>query len=202
MTGTEASRTAFMAMDFINDIVHPDGAWGADGPASQVEAGATIENTGAALAAAREQGLSVIHVRVAWRKGGADVNPSAPLFQGAGIGILIDGTWGADFHDKLPPQPGELEIVKRSVSAFAGTELDRFLPLQGIRRLVLAGVLTNFVVEGTARDAVDRGYEVVVLEDCCASLTDEMHRFATQVVLPMIGTVTSSRRFVSDLAAS
>src|SRR5919109_1589941 len=99
----------------------------------------------------------------------------------------------------IDPARAALVVRKRSVSALAGTELDRFLRLRGVRTLVLTGFATNFVVEGTARDAVDRGYEVTVLADCCASFSAEMDDFALQTILPLLGTVTTSAEFVQAL---
>jgi nicotinamidase-related amidase len=64
---------------------------------------------------------------------------------------------------------------------------------------VLAGVTTQFVVEGTARDAVDRGYGALVLEDCCASRRRDVHDFSIDVILREICDVTDSERFIAML---
>jgi len=58
--------------------------------------------------------------------------------------------------------------------------------------LVLAGISTTLAVEGTARAAANRGYNVVVIEDCCASVPDEWHEFSVTSVLPLIAEVCSS----------
>jgi nicotinamidase-related amidase len=65
--------------------------------------------------------------------------------------------------------------------------------------LVLAGVATQFAVEGTAREAVDRGYRVVVLEDCCASRVREVHQFSIDRILRSLCQVTTADRFIGDL---
>ena len=57
--------------------------------------------------------------------------------------------------------------------------------------MLLCGVATNFVIEGTARDAVDRGYNVVIVADCCASLSQESHDAALNTSLPFLSTITS-----------
>ena len=90
-------------------------------------------------------------------------------------------------------------MVKRGVSAFAGADLDLVLKAKGIQVLVLTGFATNFVMEGTARDAVDRGYAAIVLKDCCASFSDEMHRFALEAVLPQLAVVSTMDDFVQTL---
>ena len=84
---------------------------------------------------------------------------------------------------------------KRAVSGFAGTDLDRLLRVRDVTAVVIAGVITNFAAEGTARDASDRGLRVAVLGDCCESITDEMHAFAVTQVLPLIGEVVGVRDF-------
>jgi nicotinamidase-related amidase len=61
-------------------------------------------------------------------------------------------------------------------------------------------VATQFVVEGTARDAVDRGYRVVVLEDCCASRRRNVHDFSINVILRELCDVTDSERFIAELS--
>jgi nicotinamidase-related amidase len=188
-------------MDFMNDMVHPEGKFTEQGWPARIEEKQTIENAAHALAAARDADLQVMHVRVGWRPGHPDANRDAPLFAGvAQADALLEGTWGADFHPDLQPNDGEIVIVKRSVSAFAGTELDRLLIRQGISTLVLAGFSTSFVVEGTARDAVDRGYRVIVIEDCCASQTEDMHQFSVQTVLPLLGEVVTADDLIAALS--
>jgi nicotinamidase-related amidase len=200
MTSIDPSKTALLIMDFMNDMVHPDGKFADQGWPAQIEERGTIRNAARALTAARDAQLPVMHVRLAWRPGHPDVNRDAPLFAGAPqLDALVEGTWGADFHADLQPADDEPVIVKRSVSAFAGTELDRLLTRQGAGTLVLAGFATSFVVEGTARDAVDRGYRVIVLEDCCASFTAEMHQFSIQGVLPLLGEVATMDELIESL---
>ena len=201
MTSIDPTRTALLVMDFMNDMVHPDGKFAEQGWPAEIQEKQTIGNAARALAAARNADLPVIHVRVGWRPGHPDANRDAPLFAGvAEADALVEGTWGTDFHPELQPADGELVIVKRSVSALAGTELDRLLIRRGIGTLVLAGFSTSFVVEGTARDAIDRGYRVIVLEDCCASQTEDMHRFSVQVVLPLLGEVVTADDLIAALA--
>jgi nicotinamidase-related amidase len=86
------------------------------------------------------------------------------------------------------------------VSALAGTELDRLFRIGDVNTLVLAGVATQFVVEGTARDAVDRGYRVLVREDCCAIRRRDVHDFSIDVILRELCEVTHAGRFTGLLA--
>ena len=90
-------------------------------------------------------------------------------------------------------------VTKRSVSAFAGSDLPNLLSASGITTLLLSGVATNFVVEGTAREAVDRGYSVVVVGDCCASASREVHDAALNNALPFLTTITTSEEAIAAL---
>jgi biuret amidohydrolase len=199
MSGIDVSRTALIVMDFQNDIIHPDGAFGGQGAAEQVANANAVPNTAKALAAARKAGMTVVHIGVSMRPGHPEISNVSPLFQGIKqANALVEGTWGVEFHPDLAPAEGEVVAMKPGVSSFAGTDVDLILRNRGIDRVVLAGIATTFVVEGTARHAADLGYGVTVLEDCCASMTDEMHQ-ASIVVLSMLGGVSSSAEFAGAL---
>jgi nicotinamidase-related amidase len=77
--------------------------------------------------------------------------------------------------DALEPRPGELVVNKTTYGTFNSTGLDHALRSLGIASLVVGGVVTNVCVETTARDAADRGYDVVLLEDGCAAFSPEIH---------------------------
>jgi nicotinamidase-related amidase len=123
------------------------------------------------------------------------MNMTAPLFANA-PDRSVEGTWESEFYEPVRPLPGEIVVYKRSVSALAGTELDRLFRLRDINTLVLTGVATQFAVEGTAREAVDRGYRVVVLEDCCASRVKNVHDFSINVILRSLCDVTTAESFI------
>ncbi|HEX4632402.1 MAG TPA: isochorismatase family protein, partial [Gemmatimonadales bacterium] len=82
---------------------------------------------------------------------------------------------------------------------FYGTALDLHLRRRGIRTIVLGGIATNFGVESTARDAFERNYELVFVEDAMAALTAEAHAFACQTIFPRIGRVRSTQEVCDAL---
>src|SRR3989304_1265201 len=200
MNHFDRMRTALLVIDYQNYGVHPEGYWAKRLPevATQLAASGAVENTARVVAAARSKGLRVIHVGTAWREGSPDMNVSAP-----GLASYrdrsIEGSWGAGFYAPLKPDAGEIIIWKRGISALSGTELDRLLRLYDINTVVLGGVVTNFAIEATAFEAFDRGYRVVVLRDCCLSVTDLEHEHSIKYVLSQIATVITADEFIQSL---
>jgi nicotinamidase-related amidase len=200
MSDIDVARTALLVMDFQNDIVDPKGAIGGQGASDEVDRMHAIPNTAKVIAAARKAGVMVIHIGVAFRPGHPEIGPGSPLFQSIkDADALVEGSWGASFHPDLTPGDGEVVAIKRGVSSFEGTDLNLVLRNRGIDQLVLAGIATTFVVEGTARHAVDMGYGVTVLEDCCASMTNGMHQ-ASLAVLSMLGSLTTGEQFIATIS--
>ena len=155
-------HTALLAMDLENDIVHEEGAFKDFGFAQMVKDNDVLGKTSSLLTAARNAGVLVIYVSVKFRPGYPERPANAGLWQGLhGANALVEGTWGASIHDAVAPQDGEPVVTKRGVSAFMASDLEPILKNKRIGTLLLAGVATNFVVEGTAREASDRGYDVV-----------------------------------------
>jgi len=106
---------------------------------------------------------------------------------------LVHGTWGAQVVDEIKPQEGDLVLPRfTSIDPSYGTELWAICESLRLDTLVLAGISTTLAVEGTARTAANRGYRVLVIEDCCASVPDEWHEFSVTNVLPLIAEVCSS----------
>jgi nicotinamidase-related amidase len=84
--------------------------------------------------------------------------------------------------EEVAPQGDEIVVAKSSTSVFNSTNIDYLLRNLGTRCIVLCGVMTNYCVESAARDAADKGYFVVVVEDCCAADTEEEHKAAIAVL--------------------
>ncbi len=199
MATFDLPTTALVLMDFQNYGVHPDGYWAKRDPVffARLEKSGAVANAARALRAARRARVRVIHVANRWRPGHIDMDERMPMWAGRkGTDVAIDGTWGAEIFESLTPATDEAVVVKRSVSALAGTELARLLALWGVRTVVLAGVATNFVVEGTGREAADLGYEVVVLSDATETQSDEWQRFSLEI-MAMVGSVMTVDEFVT-----
>jgi len=138
----------------------------------------------------RAAGSPVVLVRVGWEKDYGDT-PKGLSDTGLSLpeGGFADG-W-SDYVDGLA-QPGDILVHKRNWGAFYGTDLDLQLRRRGIGTIVLAGIATNFGVESTARDAWERNYSVVIVEDACTTFSAELHKMAVNFIFPRISRVVQS----------
>jgi nicotinamidase-related amidase len=150
-------------------------------------AGGLLERLTRAVAAAREAGVPVIFVRVAFRPGFPEVSPANRSFSAIakrpGEGFTEDNP-AAQIHPALAPRPDEPVVLKKRVSAFTGSDLEVLLRSGGVTRLVLTGIATSGVVLSTLREAADRDYELTVLADGCADADEEVHRVLIEKVFP------------------
>jgi nicotinamidase-related amidase len=170
-----SQTSALMLMDFQTTIV--------DMIAKQDPG--LIERTAGLAAAARAAGVTVIYAVIGFRPGYTDVSPHNKSFSTLkASGRFAPGSKGVEIHPGLAPQPGDLEVTKRRVSAFAGSGLDLLLRSLGIETLVLAGLSTSGVVLSTLRQAADLDFRLAVVADCCGDTDPEVHRVLTQKVFP------------------
>ncbi|MFF7729960.1 isochorismatase family protein [Streptomyces sp. NPDC008001] len=161
MTEIDPQRTALVLVDLMERMVALPLA-----PHSGDEVVRTAEELARAF---RKSGGTVAVVRTE-RPGPAEQPPGSGLLAGVA-------------------EEGDVEVVKRAVGAFHGTELDARLRERGVRTLVLGGIATNLGVESTARAAADHGYGLVFVEDAMSALTAEEHRASTALDMPRLGTV-------------
>ena len=196
----DAGETAVVVIECQNDLVHESKAEGGGiggALARAVARRGTIEKTARVLAAARAAGAPVLYATIENRP---DVpKPRCAIYRwSSGTALLRAGSWGAQVHERIAPVEGDHVINRHlSVDPSYGSSLFATARALGRRTLVLMGVSTNFAVEGTVRGAVNRMFEVIVVEDACASAPDEMHDFSVQRILPLLATVTSADAVVT-----
>lgn len=107
----------------------------------------------------------------------------------------------AEILDELRPEPTDLVLSKTTISAFTSTNLDTSLKALGVEYLVFTGVSTNVCVDTTARDAADRGYRCVVLDDACAAIYEKKyHNFALSLFGERFGRVENTANILAELA--
>jgi nicotinamidase-related amidase len=187
-------KTALLLLDLQNEMVDAEGKIGAGGLAKVVAERGVLHNAAYALESARTAGMDVVHVRLGFRADYADALSVAPrVTRMKQHNIAVAGTWGTDFPALLKPRAEELIVTKQCVNPFFNTGLMSWLLHRGVERLVFGGVVTNLVVEMTARVADDAGFALTVLEDCCAAPNPAWHAFSVENILPMFGTVASSK---------
>jgi nicotinamidase-related amidase len=208
-----ASHAGLVIIDMQRDFLEPGGFGAALGNDVSLLR-QTIEPTRRLLEAARTAGLTVIHTREGHRPDLADL-PPAKKARGRlpnGIGdpgpmgrILVRGEPGHDIIPELYPVPGEPVVDKPGKGAFHATDLDAMLKNRGITQLIVCGVTTEVCVNTTVREANDRGYECVVVEDCVGSYFPEFQEMGLRMIKAqggIFGWVASSESVIAALPNS
>jgi nicotinamidase-related amidase len=155
-----------------------------------------------AVTAARAAGIPVVYVTVGFRPGHPEISARNRTFSAlASTGRFADGGPGAEIHPAVAPEPGDLVVTKRRVSAFTGSDLDVLLRALGAGTLVLTGIATSGVVLSTLRQAADLDFRLVVLADGCLDADPEVHRVLTGKVFPRQADVLTVAEWEARLAA-
>lgn len=157
-----------------------------------------------AIDAARGAGIRIIYVRLAFRPGYFDVSPNNRSFSmiAAHAGdAFSEPSPALQIHPQVSPQADDLVVVKKRVSAFAGSDLELLLRSLQINHLILTGVATSGVVLTTVREAADKDYQLTVLSDACLDGDEEVHRVLTEKVFTNQADVLSVSDWVSGLSA-
>ncbi|MBV9708578.1 MAG: cysteine hydrolase [Chloroflexi bacterium] len=150
------------------------------------QTGDLLKTINTAITASRAALIPVIYVVIGFRPGYPEISPNNKSFsaikqqqsplQGAMTAMEIDPA--------IAPQPTDIVVTKRRVSAFSGSDLEVVLRAQGISHLVLCGIATSGVVLSTLREAADKDYRLTVLSDCCADSDEEVQRVLLSKVFP------------------
>jgi len=199
----DPATSALLVLHYQNGLVRDEGVFAFSGSAAQVQKHGTIEKTAAVIGAARAAGMPVIYVNIEFRPGFPELKkPTYPLIESIQErNAFLRGSWDAAVPEELAPAPEDIVVINFDSSAFSHTDLDGILRAKDVRRIFLAGIATNWVVESTTRYGAELGYEVTVLADCCQGFSDELHDFAIEKTLPYYAAISSSEEYVAALPA-
>ncbi|CAJ1437581.1 unnamed protein product [Effrenium voratum] len=183
--------TALLAIDLQKDFLHPEGAFPRAG-FGIATAKEVVSRSAEVLRAMRAKGFHVLHARVGSAPSLADctrrkvfhMNRSPPQMGQLGpLGrCLVRGEPGWDFMEEVVPLEGEPVVDKPGMGAFSLTSLELTLHSLKVKNLVLVGVTTDVCVHTTLRQANDRGFECLLLSDCCGAAFPELHFSALKQV--------------------
>lgn len=184
-------KTALIVIDMQRDFLDA-GGYAASAGLDVTLLRKAIAPIACLLSAARQKDMLVIHTREGHKadlsdcsavklarsaNGGAKIGSLGPLGR-----LLVRGEYGHDFIDDLQPLKDEVVIDKPGYSAFASTDLALILQNHAIDQLIFTGVTTEVCVHSSLRDAVDRGYQCVLVSDACASAYAHLHVAALEMV--------------------
>jgi len=217
----DMAKTAVVVVDMQNDFGHKGGLFDRAGlDISMIQK--AVGPTARVLASARDAGIKVIYLKMAFRPDlsdlGASDSPNRARHLMFGVGktvrapdgtesrILIRGTWNTDVVSELKPQDEDLVIYKHRFSGFYETDLDAILKQLGVKYLIVTGCTTSVCVESTVRDGMFRDYSCVLLADCMGEpigneLPRSNHEASLLVIETLFGWVSSSDQFIKAFQA-
>lgn len=184
----EQTKTALLVMDMQTSIL-----------SSLADSSLLIANVQKAISTARQKRIPIIYVVVGFRPGMPEISPRNKSFSAAKERMAsVDMQQWMTIHPELFPREEDIQVTKRRISAFAGSDLEVVLRGQNIEHIIMTGVATSGVVLSTLREAADKDYTITVLSDCCADGDEEVHRVLTTKIFPRQASVTDVNAWVES----
>src|SRR5947209_1140941 len=174
-------RAALVLNECQRGMVDPEVA-GNGALAGEVARRGVIPRLAELAAACREAGVLVVHSTIVPRTDYVGTTRNCLLLASlVKKGSVVAGSPGAEFHPDLAPHPGDVVLERvHGLTPFHSTELEPVLRSRGVQTVIVTGVSTNVGVPGACLEAVNRGFTVVVPEDCTAGAWQEAHEFQVQ----------------------
>lgn len=193
--------TAIILIEYQNDFTSEGGTLH-NAVKGVMEQTNMLANTLETVRQARELGATIIHAPISFTD---DYHELSPTPYGILKGVVESrsfrkGSWGAEIITALTPEPQDIVVEgKRGLDTFASTNLDFILRSRGITNIALGGFLTNCCVESTMRTGYEKGFQVVTLKDCTATLSEEEQRLAVEKNYPMFSRPMNHDEFLAEL---
>jgi gluconolactonase len=196
----DPKRCAMILQDLQNDVIMDGGAFADSGAPGHAREQRVIENVRRLAEVARARGVVIIHVWFVVETGSPGVTLNAPLFEGlVDSKAMVRGTWGVAPVSGLEPRPGDFVVEKMRMSAWEGTRLETILKATGRDMIINTGAWTNMSVEHTARTGADKGYFMVVPEDCCSTMNADWHNASVNFAMQNVAVVTNADAVIKAL---
>ena len=144
--------------------------------------GLVIPNIKNLISFLREKKVENIFARIACHKESGIDRSLSQKKPGFNYLLLPKDTPSGQIVDELRPDPKDIVMMKTTDSALTGTNLRLILSNMGIKNVICTGIFTDQCVSSTVRSLVDESFNVIVVEDCCAAATDELHRHELEII--------------------
>lgn len=197
----DPKKTALVLIEYQNDFTSEGGALH-DGVKGVMASTNMLPNSVDTATKAREMGVTIVYAPISFAKGYYEItqHPYGILKGVVDSNAFEKGSWGAEIVDDIAPQPGDIVVEgKRGLDTFASTNLDFILRSRGIENIALGGFLTNCCVESTMRTGYERGFNVITLTDCTATLSEEEQQMAVEKNYPMFSRPMTHQQFLAAL---
>ena len=200
----DPKHTAVVLIEYQNDFTSEGGTLH-DAVKPVMNSTNMLANTLETVKRARELGATIVHAPITFTD---DYHELTPEPYGILKGVVDSksfrkGSWGSEIVEELTPQPQDIVVEgKRGLDGFASTNLDFVLRSRGITNIALGGFLTNCCVESTMRTGYEKGYNVITLKDCTATLSEEEQRAAVEKNYPMFSRPMDHNEFINELGGT
>jgi nicotinamidase-related amidase len=141
-----------------------------------------IPNTRRLIDESRARGVEIVYARIACLKDDGRDRSLSQKRPGFNYLLLPHTEWEGQVVDALAPQGDDIVVEKTTDSALTGTNLRMLLANMGIRNVVVAGIFTDQCISSTVRSLSDESFDVVVVEDCCAAATMDLHDRELEII--------------------
>jgi ureidoacrylate peracid hydrolase len=196
----KAKETAVVLIEFQNEFCKEGGKlYG--GVKGEISRQGTISNAVKLAEGARKKGALVIYAPFVFNPQYCSEHEMKGIVKAVADGNAFrEGTWGAEIIEELKPKKGDKVVSgKCTLCGFNNTDLERMIKGANIKNVIIAGFLTNFCVESTARTAYDKGYAVTVIKNATAANSAEEQKYAEEKIFPLLGQTLTVDQFLSQL---